>query len=224
MLILHVISGFVSLLCGAVAIFTKKGKGVHIYAGRIYFWSMIAVAITALYLSVVYFLPFLFLVAIFSYYLTWTGFKSIHWKNNPLTGIVYWFDAIVIHLAGLFGLIMILFALLSLFGIHVHETISSLKIVLLVFGVGTSIFAWEDVMIFHKGNHGSRFLWMYMHIGRMLGAYIATFTAFLVVNGAFFPSPLIAWLGPTIIGTPLIFYWIRKYRSKMEPTTTTKST
>lgn len=217
MLILHVLSGFLALACGAVAIFTKKGKGIHVTAGRIYFWCMILVAVTALYLSVVHTIPFLFLIAIFSYYLTWTGYKNIHWKNKALPKAAYWFDVSIMHVVALFGVIMILLSVLSWFGIHFNETISSLNIVLLVFGIGTLIFAGEDLKLFYTENKQSGFLWMYFHIGRMLGAYIATFTAFLVVNDHYFSSPLIAWLAPTIFGTPLIFYWIRKYRLKLEP-------
>jgi hypothetical protein len=216
-LYVHIISGFLALSCGAVAIFTKKGKGIHVKAGQIYFWSMIAVAVTALYLSIVNTIPFLFLIAIFSYYLTWTGYKNIHWKNKPLPTYIYWFDALITHIVALFGIVMICLAALSWMGIHFNETISSLNIVLMVFGVGTLIFSGEDLMSFYKKSNDSKFLWMYLHIGRMLGAYIATFTAFLVVNDQFFPSPLIAWLAPTVFGTPLIFYWIRRYRLKLEP-------
>lgn len=217
MLIIHVISGFLALACGAVAIATKKGKGIHITAGRIYFWSMILVAVTAFYLSIVNVIPFLFLIAVLSFYLTWSGYKAIHWKNKSLPKSIFWFDAVVSHLVALFGFVMIILSLLSWFDIHINAVISSLRIVLLVFGIGTTIFATEDLILFYRNNSSSKFLWMYTHIGRMLGAYIATLTAFLVVNGEFFPSPLIAWLGPTVIGTPLIFYWIKKYRQKMEP-------
>jgi uncharacterized membrane protein len=221
MLIIHVISGFLALACGAVAIATKKGKGIHITAGRIYFWSMILVAVTAFYLSIVNVIPFLFLIAVLSFYLTWSGYKAIHWKNKSLPKSIFWFDAVVSHLVALFGFVMIILSLLSWFDIHINAAISSLRIVLLVFGIGTTIFATEDLILFYRNNSSSKFLWMYTHIGRMLGAYIATLTAFLVVNGEFFPSPLIAWLGPTVIGTPLIFYWIKKYRQKMEPTPNT---
>lgn len=217
MLIIHIISGFLALACGAVAIATKKGKGVHVKTGRIYFWSMILVAVTAFYLSIVNMIPFLFLIAVLSFYLTWSGYKAIHWKNKMLPKLIFWFDAVVIHLVALFGILMIILSLLSWFEIHVNAAITSLRIVLLVFGIGTTIFAVEDLILFYRKNPSSKFLWMYTHIGRMLGAYIATLTAFLVVNGEFFPSPLIAWLGPTVIGTPLIFYWIKKYRQKMEP-------
>ena len=216
MLIIHVISGFLALACGAVAIATKKGKGVHITTGRIYCWAMILVAVTAFYLSIVNAIPFLFLIAILSFYLTWSGYKAIHWKNRSLPISVYWFDALTTHIVALFGIAMIVLSLLTWMDIHFNEVISSLRVVLLVFGIGTTIFAAEDLILFYRKNPSSKFLWMYTHIGRMLGAYIATLTAFLVVNGEFFPSPLIAWLGPTVIGTPLIFYWIQKYRQKME--------
>lgn len=220
MLILHVISGFLALACGAVAISTKKGQGIHVTAGRIYFWSMILVAVTAFYLSVANVIPFLFLIAVLSFYLTWSGYKAIHWKNKPLPDFAFWFDVIITHLVALFGVAMILLSALTWMDIHFNDVISSLRIVLLVFGIGTVIFAGEDLILFYRKDSSSKFLWMYTHIGRMLGAYIATFTAFLVVNGEFFPSPLIAWLGPAVIGTPFIFYWIRKYREKMEPNRT----
>lgn len=99
MLVLHIISGFLALACGAVAIATQKGKGVHINAGRIYFWSMMLVAVTAFYLSVVNVIPFLFLIAVFSFYLTWTGYKAIHWKNKPLPKPIFWIDAMLSHIA-----------------------------------------------------------------------------------------------------------------------------
>lgn len=217
MLLIHIISGFLALACGGIAIATKKGKGIHISAGRVYFWSMILVTLTALYLSIVEVIPFLFLIAVFSFYLTWTGYKSIHWKNRSLPTGVYRFDAVLTHTIALFGVLMITLSLLAWMNIHVDETISSLKIVLFVFGAGTLIFAVEDLFLLYRTRQSSSFLWIYTHIGRMLGAYIATFTAFLVVNAQFFPSPLIAWLGPTVIGTPLIFYWISRYRNKLEP-------
>lgn len=217
MIIIHIVSGFTALVCGAVAILPKKGKGRHKKAGRTFFWSMIAVALTAIYLSIVNVIPFLFLIAIFSYYLTWTGYKSIHWKNKSLPIFVYWFDLISTCIVTIFGIVMVLLSVLSWFNIHINEMISSLKVILLIFGVGTLIFSIQDLKIIISNKSISKFLWMYLHIGRMLGAYIATFTAFLVVNSQYFPTPLISWLAPTILGTPLIVYWVRRYRNKLEP-------
>ena len=47
----------------------------------------------------------------------------------------------------------------------------------------------------------------------MLAAYIATVTAFSVVNFDFLP-PIIRWLWPTIVGTVGIVIWTRYYRKK----------
>jgi hypothetical protein len=48
----------------------------------------------------------------------------------------------------------------------------------------------------------------------MLGAYISTATAFLVVNITMINYPWVTWLVPTFIGTPLIVYWTNKYTIK----------
>jgi hypothetical protein len=45
----------------------------------------------------------------------------------------------------------------------------------------------------------------------MLGSYIASVTAFLVVNNTILP-PMIAWLLPTAAVTPLIVTWSRKHK------------
>jgi len=43
----------------------------------------------------------------------------------------------------------------------------------------------------------------------MTGAYIAAFTAFIVVNNTFLPD-LIAWSLPTIVGLYFIFRTVKK--------------
>lgn len=56
--------------------------------------------------------------------------------------------------------------------------------------------------------------WLKKHISGMLGSYIAMTTALLVVNASLLPTSipnLIYWLLPTIIGTPLIRYTIKKH-------------
>ena len=51
-----------------------------------------------------------------------------------------------------------------------------------------------------------------LHLVRMSAASIATLTAVLVVNVQTEPA-FIAWLLPTIVVTPMIFYWVRRVRS-----------
>ncbi len=61
--------------------------------------------------------------------------------------------------------------------------------------------------------------WLGSHIGGMLGSYIGIVTATIVVNVPKIPilnelPPLLFWLLPTIIGTPLIFKVGKKYKPK----------
>ncbi|MBC7922645.1 MAG: hypothetical protein H7Z75_16310, partial [Ferruginibacter sp.] len=56
----------------------------------------------------------------------------------------------------------------------------------------------------------SRLDWLRMHIERMGGAYIATVTAFLVVNVRVEPA-FIPWLLPGLLGGFGIRYFVRKY-------------
>ncbi len=55
--------------------------------------------------------------------------------------------------------------------------------------------------------------WFFAHLTRMCAAYIATTTAFVVVNVNFLPQ-LVVWLGPTVIGSAGITYWTIVYKQK----------
>ena len=45
------------------------------------------------------------------------------------------------------------------------------------------------------------------------GGYITTVTAFSSVNFTFLPS-VVSWMWPTVIGMPLIFLLVRRYRTQ----------
>jgi uncharacterized membrane protein len=214
-LYLHILAGFTALLTGGIAIATKKGKGKHVVAGRIYFWAMVVVATTALWLAVLRPNFFLLFISLFSFFLTWSGYKAIYWKNKPLTTTAALFNNILIPVFLLIGLSMVIIPVLGWTGIPIPERLDRLSIVLIVFGIIFCLTAGAELKHLLKPNKSNKFWWMYRHIGSMLGAYIATFTAFLVVNGDFLPQ-LVAWLGPTVVITPVISYWIRKYRIKLE--------
>jgi type IV secretory pathway component VirB8 len=48
----------------------------------------------------------------------------------------------------------------------------------------------------------------------MIGAYIASITAFLVVNNTILPG-VVAWLLPTAVLVPVLIKWSRKYAVKI---------
>ena len=192
-LIIHIAAGMLALLAGTIAIFSKKGRKNHRFSGKIYFWSMVAVTITAFILSLFKEIPFLLMIAIFSFYMTYTGFISI--KRNDLRPRIFdWF-------------------LLFMGLITVGFMIFSLNIVLLVFGLIFGTFVMTDLLRYLNILKKLNSYRLILHISRMMGAYIATSTAFFVVNVHFEPA-WIVWLLPTIIISPFISYFIRKYGIK----------
>jgi hypothetical protein len=82
--------------------------------------------------------------------------------------------------------------------------------VLLVFGVISILMVLQDFKNY-QGKIEIKNFWLLVHIQRMIGAYIAATTAFLVVNNTVLPG-VVAWLLPTVILVPLIFKWTRKYK------------
>jgi hypothetical protein len=54
--------------------------------------------------------------------------------------------------------------------------------------------------------------WLQMHLGRMIGAYIAAVTAFLIAGMNL--DGLLYWVAPTVIGTGYIRFWKRRLQKK----------
>jgi hypothetical protein len=83
--------------------------------------------------------------------------------------------------------------------------------VILVFDAILAALLLLDLKIFNKSKPFTKNQWLIRHITRMVPAYIATVTAFLVVNVSY-EYPLVIWLAPTVLFVPVIIYNIRKYR------------
>jgi uncharacterized membrane protein len=198
-LIVHIAAGFTALFTGLIAIIAKKGLKLHRTNGKIYFWSMLIVAITAAAMSLMKELSFFLMLSMFSFYSSYTGFRVIRNKDR----VANWLD----------------WSLLAGAVLTVSFMMVSGNIILMVFGFIFGSFLFSDVRDFltSKFQQTKSRGWLIIHIARMLAAYIGTVTAFCVVNfSRFFHDnwTLIVWLGPTAIGTPLIFYWINKYTIK----------
>lgn len=81
-------------------------------------------------------------------------------------------------------------------------------LVLVFFGLISLRLCYSDYKLF-ANKINDKMYWLKNHIGRMTGAYIATFTAFIVVNNTILP-PVIAWSLPTFIGALFIVKSIKK--------------
>lgn len=83
---------------------------------------------------------------------------------------------------------------------------------LVVFGGIGGILAVRELSQFRRAR-SERTPWFERHIAFMGGGYIATVTATITVNVTMLP-PLARWLGPTVVGVPLIIYAVMTYRRR----------
>ncbi len=205
LLLLHVAAGSLALLSAIFAISFRKGAKNHNLAGKTYFWSMMAVAATAIPVSILRPNLMLFFVAIFSSYMAYAGWRFGRKSRYIMARQPYveWAMLVV-------GIAMIFSGLVQVF------TGSPMGWVLVAFGAIGLQFAVQDLRGWGKAeDFGTR---ISNHLSHMLGGTIATVTAVLVqqVVPRLDPSSsfkVIVWLAPTVIITPLIIIWARKVKA-----------
>jgi len=205
-----VAGGTAGLISGTVSAAATKGSFLHKLFGKIFFWGMFSASIAALIISN---LPehhnlFLFAVGGFTLYMICSGYRIVALKrlaknqDHPVNGLDY--------ALSLFGLGFGAYLLYQGINSMVHG--QNFGIVPMVFGLICVNYARLDYQ-FLKGKQSIKAVWMGNHIIRMMGAMIASYTAFLVVNIKMDPE-WILWLLPTMIGSGLIAYFMRKFVPK----------
>jgi hypothetical protein len=186
---------------------TVKGGLWHRRWGKIYFWSITVVAMTAVVMSFIRSGLFFLLVALFSFYLAFTGYRVLSRKTpQQRPGKMDWTAASMMVFSGV---------TLVAYGLYLMLTSSS-GIVPIVFGGIGFLFGLSDIRDFLH-HPADKMAWWYSHMTRMLSAYIATVTAFSVVNFEFLP-PLARWLWATVAGTVGIIIWTGYYRKRFSGT------
>ncbi len=214
-LYIHIAAGFLALTVGLAPMIAKKGGRLHVTAGRIYVGAMYAVAASAVLIFILKpyspSLLYLTFIGVFSFYLTYTGVQAVKQKANYRATRMDWLISSIAFAAGLAMLGLSIWNLL-------HKDTLFFGILYLVFGIFITRIAFEDLQKFRGKAATEKMAWLFLHISRIVGAYIATFTAFCVVNASKvdFIHPLAAWLAPGIIGGIAISRWIAYYRKKMQ--------
>lgn len=220
LLITHVAAGSLALLLGLVAMLAQKGSRLHNRTGLVYVWCMTYVALSAVLLFVVQpftiFRLFLTGVAVFSFYLSTTGYRAVVLKRAGLNlttppSFDRWLTYITLLVSvGMMG-----------YGLQLITagTSSFLATLFTFFGGATFVFSGQDFWRFGKPT--ARMFPFFHHIARMAGSYIAAFTAFLVNNNMrFLPTdapewiPLASWIAPSLIGGMMIGRTIAHYKKK----------
>lgn len=202
LLIIHIIAGTIGLFTGTINIIRKKGDKPHILVGKFFFWGMMVNAVAGFVMSIMHNNIFLLIIAVFSFYLTATGQRFLFLKRLDKDQKPETIDWIITCTMLVFALCFIVYGALLILSQKSFGT------VLLVFGLISILMVRKDIRMYRKKIKFKNY-WLLIHIQRMIAAYIAALTAFLVVNNTYLPS-IVAWLLPGVILTPLIFYWSRK--------------
>ena len=198
LLSIHILAGTIALLCAALAVSSEKGKKFHVLSGRTYFWCMVGIFLTAIPMSIINSNTFLFLIAIFSFYLAFAGMRFA--KNRK--GIATTIDWIAVSLMILSGLGMWALAITYLINNN------SQYITLLVFGFIALALGYGDYRS-HKNKAATGKERIAKHLTNMMAGTIAVITAVLVVSVNVKPI-WIWWVLPTVVITPIITYWNKK--------------
>jgi uncharacterized membrane protein len=214
-LYIHIFAGFTSLVTGLVPMFSKKGGEAHILWGKVYYWAMFVVAITAIIrFQMKLNLIFLSGIAVFSFYNTFTGVRLIRRKENPKPEFIDWFGCIL--------MIICSFLMLYFSYIAYKNGSSFYTILFAIFGLFMCFMALEDLRVFMGKKEidndvpvPTRY-WFQNHISRMGGSYIATVTAFLVVNNPPQIPGLVVWIAPGVIGGIIIGRTRKFYMDKFK--------
>lgn len=204
LLTIHITSGVMVLLTALLSVLNKTldlPHKAHVFTGVAFVVGMCSISVTALSLTLIKPSPFLTLVALFSTYLTLSGWRyAKNRSGNPQ--IEDW------ALVGL-GLVSALGMLT--WGVWGLGNGSSFAIVALVFGLVLGFLASLDVQLLRVGGAKGKNR-IAQHLTLMLAATIGAITAFSVnVIRGVEPGWLL-WLAPTVLLVPLIILWRRKIR------------
>lgn len=206
---IHIIAGCLSLLAGLGAIIFRNRLKTHRPFGKVYFWCMSIIFVTALYVSVYKQNWFLLFIAIFTYYSAITGIRSLKLKKLHLGEKPKFYDWLieVLNLLGNFSLLI----LGTILFVKENYQLGIICIVFSLIGLRGGFLNIQRL----RGNITYSNYWLLTHIGGMLGSYIGAITAFMVNNNRWLHLPMVVvWLGPAIMLVPLAVYETRKYKKK----------
>jgi hypothetical protein len=214
----HVAAGVAALLIAPIAMLVQKGGPAHRRWGKIYFWAMALIFVTALVMLVFKPVIFLLAVAVLSFYAVLTGSRVLYRKRperQPAT-MLDWAASLIALVVGI-----ALIGWGGLFLLRGQTSMSFFPLLGVGFGVAISWNAIGDVHMYRRPPADER-AWWYEHMQRMLSSYIGLVTAFLVqtvgprlVDAGFPASQIwIIWVAPAVVGGYLIGRWIKAYRRR----------
>lgn len=201
----HIVFGSIGFLCGYLALFSKKGSYLHKKSGIIFVFSMVFSVLLSILITLIpkHENQFLVLIGCITIYFVFSGLRALQFKTKPVSLL----DKIMSCSLFFVGLFMCMQAVI--------RVISSqkLNVLYLFFGIGCLLLSWADYRFYKQ----SKLNFLTQHISRMMGGLIAATTAFIVAG--LHLSQLVFWILPSLIGTYIIRYNIKKYSTPNNSTT-----
>lgn len=214
LLALHIAAGSIALASMLVPLTVRKGGVLHRRAGWVFVGGMAVVSLTAFVLSAARILTdptdagraaglFLFQVALLTLAGVSAGVRVLRFKKRAAPHRHPW-DI------GLAGTLVLASLGMAAFGLSTGRALPTAFSVIGLLTGGGQLAYW-----LRTPAHPMH--WWFEHLGTMVGSCIAATTAFLVVNAGRVGLErfgLLVWLGPTLIGVPLITAWNIYYRRR----------
>jgi uncharacterized membrane protein len=194
-LVIHIVSGGIALLVGTYIMAAAKGTKQHVLTGKVFTVGMYVCALAGFVMSVLHSSTFLLCISVFTLFMLSTGLQAMAMVKRKIQKSVYLL--VPAFVMSIFSIGLVVFGILNQF-----------NVIVLVFGLGSLVMCVQDLRTYFDKTKLANPYYL-LHIQRMSGAYIAAFTAFLVVNNTFLPG-VIAWLAPSVVGGILISIWSRK--------------
>ncbi|NQV53204.1 MAG: hypothetical protein HQ500_08465 [Flavobacteriales bacterium] len=196
----HIAAGSIALLSGIIALGAFRKVKYHKRFGMAFFRAMVIVFITAVVLATYRGFEFLLCIAFLSFFSAYRGVRAMQMLKG---GSIMWYDQAAAVSVLLTGGYMLYLSSLALQG----ESWSAV-IVYGVFGVLSLFLAISSIREFNSVSSKDPY-WFRVHRASMGGALIATMTAFSVTALDFLPD-LIAWIGPSLVFSPMLAWIIRR--------------
>lgn len=202
---IHAFFGGIGLLAGTLSFIVRKGSKVHTLSGKCFSFAMITSSLISMPLAC---MPghentFLFLIALFTIYMVLAGNRALSFKPRFKKIKADLSDNLISGSMLVFSVVMIVFGIYGLLNKLPNA------VLYVFFGVIGLFMSWRD-FVFYKNPSKTKSTWLVNHIGRIVGAYIASITAFLVAG--LHLGTLVYWIGPTVLGSIAIVYWVRKVK------------
>lgn len=210
LLFVHVTAGVLTLLAGPAAILSNTNQlRWHRLSGKVFFFAMLVTCFSSILTYFRHpekiFYQFLLGIAFVVLGGLLRGVRAVTIMKNGRPGV---FDFLYTLLLGITGTWMLYMAV-TLF---MEGTGIAFPILFGVFGGGAVHDALKNFHIFSGKKMMSGTDWLQLHLNSMIGAFIASTTAF-TVNTAHYLPWFVQWFGPTVLLVPVMVWFSKKIKA-----------